>query len=109
MPCMSIVLKCVYAWKVACLTLFLSLDSILSLHEGLLSCLLSSLFPFPATRVAVVVTVVVAVEPGRAGEAGPGAGLAPPPGLLITSCWSSVVLTPEVNTLQSMRKKTSIF
>ena len=40
----------------------------------------------------MVVTVVpVAVDPGRAGLA--GAGLAPPPGELITNCCSSVVLT----------------
>ena len=71
------------------LTLFLSFDSIRSLQDGLLSCCLSSV-PDPATRVAVVVTVVVAVDPGRAGEA--GAGEAPPPGELMTSCWSSVVL-----------------
>ena len=39
----------------------------------------------------MVVTVVpVAVDPGRAGLA--GAGLAPPPGELITNCCSSVVL-----------------
>ena len=45
----------------------------------------------PAMRVAEVVTVVVAVEPGRAGEAGAGED---PPGLGddIASCCSSVVL-----------------
>ena len=64
---------------VGLLTLFLSLDSIRSLQEGLRSCLSVSL---PATRVAEVVTVVEAVDPGRAGEAGAGEA----------NCWSSVVL-----------------
>ena len=73
----------------ALLTLFLSVDSILSLQDGLRSCCLSA-SPAPATRVAEVVTVVLAVEPGRAGEA--GAGDDPPAGELMTSCCSSVVL-----------------
>ena len=50
------------------LTLFLSLASILSLQLGRRSCLSASAVPDPATRVAVVVTVVVAVEPGGAGD-----------------------------------------
>ena len=67
------------------LTLFLSLDSILSLQDGLRSCL--SVSP-PAIRVAEVVTVVVAVDPGDAGTG------EEPPGLgdEIASCCSSVVL-----------------
>ena len=81
-------LKNIIFWKVfsglCLLTLFLSLDSILNLQEGLLSCLSAS--AVPVTRVALVVTVVLAVDPGRAGEA--GAGEAPPPGELITSCCS---------------------
>ena len=76
--------------------LLLSLDSILSHQEGLLSCLSCSLsLAPPVTKVAEVVTVVVAVDPGGVGGEDPVIAVAVEPievGDELASCWSSVVL-----------------
>ena len=76
--------------------LLLSLDSILSHQEGLLSCLSCSLsLAPPVTKVAEVVTVVVAVDPGGVGGEDPVVAVAVEPievGDELASCWSSVVL-----------------
>ena len=76
--------------------LLLSLDSILSRQDGFLSCLSCSLsLAPPVTKVAEVVTVVVAVDPGGVGGEDPVVAVAVEPievGDELASCWSSVVL-----------------
>merc|ERR1719430_1715144 len=76
--------------------LLLSLDSILNRQDGRLSCLSwsASLAP-PVTKVAEVVTVVVAVDPGGVGGVDPVVAVAVEPievGDELASCCSSVVL-----------------
>ena len=76
--------------------LLLSLDSIFSHQDGFLSCLSCSLsLAPPVTKVAEVVTVVVAVDPGGVGGEDPVVAVAVEPievGDELASYWSSVVL-----------------